>query len=169
MDGDTSRDFLNQCRATFVTAFHLPRGSTVSSPATAQAEMSHLHREIASLPQPSGLPVYRVAAESGGETDRRTGRGKRAAASSILSAKRPRTTSVALLRISQMRPWFSSGIPWRSRRRLSLVSRVICPSCLDSAPRHARRVETGRTPALSPSIREESPARRYSYYCRRCN
>lgn len=50
MDGDTSRDFLNQCRTTFVTAFHLLRGSTASSPATAQAEMSHLHREIASLP-----------------------------------------------------------------------------------------------------------------------
>lgn len=62
----------------------------------------------------------------------RTERGKRGAASSILSAKRPRTTSVALLRISQMRPWFASGIPWRCRRRLSLASRVICPS-LDSA------------------------------------
>jgi len=62
------------------------------------------------------------------EREKRTKKEKKRTRNVInLSAKRPRT-SLALLRISQMRPWFSSGIPWRYQHRLSLVSRVICPN-----------------------------------------
>lgn len=82
-----------------------------------------------SLTAAESLPISRCSGVKEGEVDREREREREEKTCGIinLSAKRPRT-SVASLWISQMRPWFSSGIPWRYGRRLSLVSRVICPS-----------------------------------------
>lgn len=110
-------------------------------------EKSHLSFTAESLYITSPCP------EREREREKRTKKEKKRTRNVInLSAKRPRT-SLALLRISQMRPWFSSGIPWRYQHRLSLLSRVICPnlSILDMLDAS----KTKETPVLL-RIQEES-------------
>lgn len=125
MDGDASWDFLNQCRETFVTAFHLLQGSTASCPAACTSgDVSFAPRNRVFPLLPPSLPISRCPSTRERERSKEEQRTRDVI---NLSAKRPRT-SEASFRISQMRPWFSADIPYRYRRRLSLISRVICPS-----------------------------------------
>lgn len=98
-------------------AKHLSRRSTCSKDQLralrllARAEMSHLHREIASFPYCRPVSLYRVPLAWKRERERATEKEEKRTRGVInLSAKRPRT-SEASFRISQMRPWFSSDIP----------------------------------------------------------